>query len=122
MDSEKKKCFTGYLDERTASSQAKSLRLTEDHRKDEADFEKIRANIFQMIKTIFLASPRVSESEKEQLRFFDDKLTMIAETWKAALAKATEHHDERRILQEEVKLEAMEEIRKFFDRTWGTNI
>lgn len=118
----KKESFITYLDERTRAVQENITRLTKDQRKDEADFEKIRANIFQMFKTIFLASARISPAEEEQIRFFDNKMTSIAETWKEALAKAAKHQDERRILQEQVKLEVMDEIRNFFDKTWRTTI
>ena len=122
MQITKKESFITYLDERTRAVQENINRLTKDQRKDEADFEKIRANIFQMFKTIFQASARISTAEEDQIRFFDNRMTIIAETWKAALAKATEHRDERRILQEQVKLEVVDEIRSFFDKTWRTTI
>lgn len=122
MQITKKESFITYLDERTRAVQENINRLTKDQRKDEADFEKIRANIFQMFKTIFQASARISTAEEDQIRFFDNRMTTIAETWKAALAKATEHRDERRILQEQVKLEVVDEIRSFFDKTWRTTI
>ena len=118
MNIEKKESFIGYLDERTSTVQADIVRLNEDHRRDEADFEKIRGNIFQVIKTMVQASERISDNEDEQIQFVDSKLTMFTETWKESMAKATEHNDERRILQEQVKLEAMDEIRSTFERIW----
>lgn len=118
MNIEKKERFIGYLDERTSAVQADIVRLIEDDRRDEADFEKIRGNIFQIIKTIVQASGRISENEEEQIQFVDSRLTAFAEDWKEAMAKAAKHNDEKRILQEQVKLEAIDEIRSNFERIW----
>ena len=118
MNIEKKENFIGYIDERTSAVQADIVRLIEDDRRDEADFEKIRGNIFQIIKTIVKASERISENEDEQIQFVDSRLTLFTETWKESMTKATEHNDERRILQEQVKLEALNEIRSAFERIW----
>ena len=119
MNNEKKESFIRYLDERTSAVNDRIVRLVEDNRRDEGDFEKIRANIFQIIKSMVQASERVSGDEEEQVRFVDSRLTMFEETWKGFQAKAEEHKDERRILQEQIKLEALGEIRDTFERLWG---
>ena len=94
-------------------------RLIADNRKDEADFEKIRANIFQIIKTISQTSTKVSQEESERTAFLNGKLTLFQETWEGFLAKAREHEDDLKILQEQTKLEALAEIRDAFQRIWG---
>ena len=118
MNIEKKESFIRYLDERTSAVQDNIARLNEDDRRDEADFEKIRANIFPIMKQILQASERIAKDEGEQIKFLDDRITMFEDTWKEALAKATEHKDAKRILQEQVKLEAINEIRDAFERIW----
>ena len=118
MNIEKKESFVRYLDERTSAVQADIARLIEDNRRDEADFEKIRANIFPIMKQMVQASERIYKEESEQVQFLDARITMFEETWKAAHVKATEHRDEKRILQEQVKLEAIGEIRDAFERIW----
>ena len=69
MDSEKNQEFISYLDSRTSSVQEDIRRLIADNRKDEADFEKIRANIFQIIKTISQTSTKVSQAASERTAF-----------------------------------------------------
>ncbi len=119
MNLKKREAFTQYLDQRTAEVNKLTLKLAEDDRRDEADFEKIRSNIFQVIKTIFSASGRVSPYEAEQIRFFDHKLTDIEETWQKALAAAKDHNDEKRVLQEQTKLEVISEVREMIEQLWG---
>lgn len=119
MNTQKSEAFTRFLDQRAADIQKAVVQLNEDHRIDEANFEKIRANIFQqVIKTVFLALQRTPRTEQELRALMDGRLVMFEETWKDSLAKAREHNDEKRILQEEVKLEALKEIRQKFEELW----
>jgi len=118
ISTETKERFIKYLDDRTADVNKRILQLTEDSRKDEADFEKIRANIFQIIKTIFRSSCQRSSNEAEQLKFLNHNLTAIADTWQNALTNAENHHDEKRVLQEKIKLEAMQEARDVFEQLY----
>ena len=122
MRNRKYDAFVQYLDTRTTAVQESINRLIADNRRDESDFEKIKANIYQMVKTIFQASQKTSNEESEQVSFFDSRLTMIENTWKASLEKAEEHRDERKILQEQIKLEAMKEIRATFIKIWEVGI
>lgn len=119
MQNKIKEDFVKFLDERTSAVYKDVNRLTEDNRKDEANFEKIRANIYQVLKTIFLASMRTSGEEWEQIRYFGGRLDVMEETWRGSLAKASEHNDTVRVIQEQVKLEVMDEVRKTFKEMWG---
>lgn len=118
MNMKKKESFIRYLDGRTSEIKDSIIRLMEDNRRDEADFEKIRANIFQIIRTIVQSSQRITENEDKQVQFVDSRLGEFEETWRGALEKAEAHHDERRVLQEQVKLEALKEIKGTFERIW----
>lgn len=123
MNTSKAESFTRFLDKRAADIQEKVAQLNEDHRIDEANFEKIRANIFQqVIKTVFLALQRTSRSEPELRALMDARLNMFEETWNGFLSKAREHNDEKRVLQEQVKLEALKEIRRKFDELWEVRV
>lgn len=114
MSTENQEKFISYLDQRTEAVQADTARLIEDHRSDEANFEKIRANIFQIIKTLFMAKQKLPESEKET--FMQSRLALFKETWNASLVKAQTHDDQLRVQQELVKLEALEEIRNHYEQ------
>ncbi|MCI9650298.1 hypothetical protein [Acetatifactor aquisgranensis] len=122
MESEKIQTFINYLDQRTSSVQEDTLRLIADNRRDEANFEKIRTNIFQIVKTIFQASVRVSQEESERVRFLDTKLTLFQETWESYLTEAKEHGDDLKIVQEQTRLEALAEIRDTFQKIWGESL
>ena len=122
MESEKIQTFINYLDQRTSSVQEDTLRLIADNRRDEANFEKIRTNIFQIVKTIFQASVRVSQEESERVRFLDTTLTLFQETWESHLTEAKEHGDDLKIVQEQTRLEALAEIRDTFQKIWGESL
>lgn len=122
MESEKIQTFINYLDQRTSSVQEDTLRLIADNRRDEANFEKIRTNIFQIVKTIFQASVRVSQEESERVGFLDTKLTLFQETWESYLTEAKEHGDDLKIVQEQTRLEALAEIRDTFQKIWGESL
>ncbi len=108
--------FINYLQQRAAAIQADTVRLMDDHRADEANFEKIRANIFQIIKTILTTTVVRREPEKRQEELLVSRLNLFHDTWNAALEKAQAHGDQLRVRQEQVKLEALEEIRKRFEQ------
>lgn len=118
----KKENFISYLDQQTSAAQGNITRLIKDNRRDEANFEKIRVNLYQMFKTVFQAASRICSSEEEQLKFFSARLRMNDEAWSAALAKATKYNDEARILQEQVKLEVLSEVRETFEKIWEVTV
>lgn len=119
MESERITAFIDYLDQRTFSIQEETFRLTADNRRDEANFEKIRANIFQIVKTMLQASARISQEESQRVRFLESKLALFQETWEGYLMKAKEHGDDLKIVQEQTRLEALAEIQDVFRKTWG---
>ncbi len=122
MNKEQTDTFIQYLDTRTSAIQDEITRLVADNRRDEGDFEKIRANIFQMAKTIFQASQKAYLEDSESVKFFDSRLTMIEHTWRTSLDKAKDYQDDQKILQEQVKLEAMDEIRTTYKRIWEASL
>lgn len=122
MESERIETFINYLDQRTSSIQEDVLRLIADDRRDEANFEKIRANIFQIVKTILQASARISQEESERVGFLETKLALFQETWEGYLRKAKEHGDDLKIVQEQTRLEALAEIRDTFQKIWGESL
>lgn len=119
---EKKENFISYLDRQTSAAQGNITRLIKDNRRDEANFEKIRVNIYQMLKTVFQAAPRICSTEAEQLKFFSARLKMNEEAWSAALAKAAQHNDAARILQEKIKLEVLGEVKETFEKIWEVTV
>lgn len=95
----------------TAQADACKIRasaLAEDDRRDEAVFEKIRGNVFE----IFSAVCDAAAKQPQPMAFFRSRLSSIPASWEAAYEKATAHGDDKRAHTELVKLEAVRVIRE----------
>lgn len=97
-----------YLTEQTALCREKARALQADDRCDEAIFEKVRANVFDIFRTVWEAA----EKQPEPMAFFRARLSDIPANWEAAQEKAKAHGDEGRAHTEQVKLEAVRAIRE----------
>lgn len=96
-----------YLTEAAAACKTRAAALTADDRCDEAIFEKIRANVFE----IFLAVLNAARKQPEPMAFFRRQLDAIPANWEAALEKARAHGDDAKAHTEAVKLEVVRSIR-----------
>lgn len=92
---------TDILRERAEFWTQESQRLAADACGDESNFMKIRANICGICDSVF----RVHGLAKGMV-----VMRGIQSTWERALTEASEHNDTERVLTEEVKLEALQEI------------
>ncbi|MDD4658974.1 MAG: hypothetical protein PHW26_08055 [Eubacteriales bacterium] len=110
-----------YFNEEIAACQRRQKELLADNRADEATFMKIRANVFDIFKTVLSVAIRTvkSGSSAEIKDFFLGKTEQIPANWKIAYAKAAEHGDVERMHYESIKLEAIAEIRETFEKIWG---
>lgn len=106
-----------WLRERKTNCLALSRIKAEQGRQDEADFEKIRANIYGIFETVLGVSAQ--KEEREAVCFFAQKLDEIPRNWSAALEKAQVHGDWERERIESLKLETQREIRAQFEALWG---
>ncbi len=97
-----------FLTEQAALCRERSAALTADDRRDEAVFEKIRANVFE----IFTAVLSTARKQPDPMDFFRRQLATIPANWEAALEKAKAHGDEARAHTELLKLEAVRAIRE----------
>ena len=93
--------FMTYLDEQAARLREKSSRLTADHRRDEGDLAKIRANVYGICKAVL----QVLDSGKAKT-----KLTELHSIWSKNLEMARAHNDVKQTVVEEIKLETLSEI------------
>ncbi len=90
--------------------------LTADERRDEAVFEKIRANVYDIFRTVLsVAVNKYAAQPEKAMEFFEVKLSQIPAGWKQAYAQALEHNDAVRAETERIKTEAAEAIRRRFD-------
>lgn len=96
-----------FLTEQAALCRAQAAALTADQRGDEAIFEKIRCNVFEIFASVLKAAGQ----QPEPMAFFRRQLDTIPANWEAAYQKAKAHGDDGRAHTELVKLEAVRIIR-----------
>lgn len=108
-----------YFDEKKAECTANHKRLLSEDRGDEANFEKIRRNVYDVFKTVLEVAVKTRGNDPKAVKdFFLSRLETIPENWRKAYDKASEHGDEAAKYREELKLNALEDIADTFARVW----
>ena len=97
-----------FLTDRARACKENAAALTADDRSDEAVFEKIRANVYEIFASVGNAAQKTPDPEA----FFRARLADIPASWEAALERARSHGDEARAHTETVKLEVVRAIRE----------
>ena len=101
------KDFLEYLTRQVEAGREEAEKLEADSRRDDADFVKVRTNIYDVCRTVtnaLMARPGAGkEAVKAQLERFQTE-------WSGKLYKAREHGDARNVVVEENKLEVLEDV------------
>lgn len=93
--------------------------LSEDERVDEANFQKIKANIYDVFRTVLSAAQKAGDGSSESIkRFFLTKAEQIPSNWMAAYETARQHGDTEKMVVEQIKLDTAHEIRNHFSACW----
>ena len=99
--------FIDYLAKQIEAGQDDIARLENAGCMDDADFAKVKTNIYDVCRTVTIAlincPGKGAEAVKEQFARFRT-------TWNEALDKAREHGENKKIVVEETKLEALEDV------------
>ncbi len=101
------KDFIGYLSQQIEAGKNDIARLEKEERQDDADFVKVRTNIYEVCKTVTNA---LIERPGAGVEAVSARFDGFKKSWGAALDKAREHGDARNIVVEETKLEALEDV------------
>ena len=101
------KNFIDHLDTMIASGKADIARLTEEGRRDDADFAKVRTNIYDVCKTVTQALTSRPGAGPEAVMA---QFARFKTAWSAALDKAREHGNVGAVAVEETKLAALEDV------------
>ena len=118
MDERQRK-FEAYLDGQIAACKRRSQLLAEDDRMDEGNFEKVRANIYEIFKTILSVAERVcGEDDSAKKRFFLQKAEQIPASWAASYEKAKQTGDVETMHIESIKLDTIQEIKDMCTQIW----
>lgn len=108
-----------YLEERISDCRERGLELSAQERGDEAAFEKVRANVYDIFRTVLEAALRLGDGDDGAVqRFFMMKAEQIPSSWKAARERAALHDDEERLMIEGLKLDTAREVRARFAEFW----
>ena len=117
---EQQRKFESYLDEQITACRQRSKLLAEDARIDEGNFEKIRANVCEIFKTILSVAERVCGTDDSAKRsFFLQKAEQIPASWAASYEKAKRNGDTGKMHIERVKLDTIQEIKDMCIQIWG---
>lgn len=116
---EKIKDLMAYFDEQTTDCGQRRDSLLEDNRKDEAIFEKIKGNVYDIFKTILSVSVKMGKNDPVKVReFFMDKAIQIPQSWETSYEMARQHEDVEKMQIERIKLDTIEEIKAKFQEVW----
>ena len=114
--------FTAYFDAALARCAEQENALITDERKDEAIFEKIRANVYNVFRTILGVAVDTCGEDTEKIRdFFLYRIDQIPASWSAAYETAKQHDDTAKVQIEEIKLAVVQEIKAEFTKIWEEN-
>jgi hypothetical protein len=113
--------YLAFVDGRIAEHNSLCEKYKEDDRKDEADLEKIKANIYEIFRTLFLTD--IKQLVEKDLGKLEDiniyggfllRFDTIPANWKISLDKAMEHGDTAKQVIEGHKLEVAKKLKNRF--------
>ena len=100
-----------WLTEQIAACESQRTALWADERQDEANFARIRANVYDIFRTVL----KVMEGSPDGETLFAAKLTEIPSAWQKAHDQAERHGDAATLCIERIKLDAAAEVRAKFE-------
>ena len=116
---EKIKHMNLFLDQQIQLCKQYEIELQEDERRDEANFQKIKANVYDIFKTILSVAQKAGNGNPAAVKqFFLVKMEQIPASWKTAYEAARLHDHTENMLIEEIKLDPAAEIENEFLSCW----
>ncbi len=108
-----------YFEEQIALCNRRGKDLLADARTDEATFEKIKANVYDIFRVVFSVAVKSCPNDSDELRrFFAGRAESIPSAWVAAYEKAKEHANAVDMQIEQIKLDTAACIKENFNRIW----
>ena len=108
-----------YFDGQIALCDQRNKELLADDRIDEAAFERVRANVYDIFRTVLSAAVKACSGNPDAVRrFFVQKTEQIPANWAAAYERARQHNDAVRLQIEQIKLDTIREIKESFATLW----
>ena len=111
--------LNSYFEEQIAMCGQRNKELLADDRTDEATFEKVKANVYDIFRTILSVAVKTSNGDPDAVRrFFVQKTEQIPSSWVTAYEKAKQHNDAVKMRLEQIKLDTIGEIKENFAKIW----
>lgn len=111
--------LNSWFEEKIALCGKRNQELDGDGRTDEAIFEKIKANIYDVFRTVLSVAVKTGKEDADAVKtFFVQRAEQIPAGWAVALEKAREHNDTVRMQTEQIKLDTVQEILEKFSKIW----
>ncbi|MBP5169814.1 MAG: hypothetical protein ILP14_11535 [Oscillospiraceae bacterium] len=111
--------LNSWFEEKIALCGKRNQELNGDGRTDEAISEKIKANIYDVFRTVLSVAVKTGKEDADAVKtFFVQRAEQIPAGWAVALEKAREHNDTVRMQTEQIKLDTVQEIREKFSKIW----
>lgn len=119
MIEQKMSKLNSYFEEQIAMCDQRNKELIADDRTDEANFEKVKANVYDIFRTILSVAVKTSKGDPDAVRhFFVQKTEQIPSSWVTAYEKAKQHNDAVKMRLEQIKLDTIGEIKENFAKIW----
>lgn len=103
-----------WLAQRAAECEGRRASLAAEGREDESTFERIRYNVYDLFRTSTQAIHRAQQNEAAAWRMFEQRLEDIPAAWQRSHDLAELHGDTKKAHIERIKLDAAEDIRRFY--------
>lgn len=108
-----------YFEEQIAMCSQRNKELIADDRTDEATFEKVKANVYDIFRTILSVAIKNNKGDFDAVRiFFVEKTEQIPSSWVDSYEKAKQHNDVVKMSVEQIKLDTISEIKEYFEKVW----
>lgn len=111
--------LNGWFEKQMAACGDEQKKLLFDDRADEANLMKVKANVFEICKTVFGVFKKVKPADKFAEEYLK-KLEEFKTLWEASRKKADEHGDTEKSVVEHIKLEALVEVENKFRELGGS--
>ena len=108
--------FIAYLESKISEGKMEITTLEVDGRKDDANFTRVRTNIYDICRTVCLALADRPGAGTDAIRA---QMHRFRKGWSEALEKAKQHEDINAMAVEETKLSALEDIIAHFSEVTG---
>lgn len=111
--------MNNYFNEQIAACGQRSKELQADERTDEASFEKVKANIYGIFRTVFGVALQYCKNDSQAVaHFFRLRIQQIPLNWETSYREAQQHQDAVKMRIEEIKLGVIKEIEEHFTSIW----